>query len=104
MRKRKASRRDSRKNADMERSLSDDRMAKRKSATFDAQVSLRIDHYRLRLADPDGLSAKAAIDGLVHCGVLRDDSAEEIKEIRHFQHKVAKASLERTIITIEAID
>lgn len=78
-------------------------MAASKSATFNSQVSLRIHHYRSRLADPDGLSAKAAIDGLVHCGILRDDSAKEISEVRHVQHKVKNAEEEKTVIEIESV-
>ena len=93
-------RRHPRKNADLERTARHEPVATRQGPAFRAPVSLRFDHFRCRLADPDGLSAKAAIDGLVHCGILRDDSAKEITEIRHFQHKVAKPSDEKTIITI----
>lgn len=84
----------------MELPLGNEPMAAGKGPSFDAPVSLRIDHYRCRLADPDGLSAKAAIDGLVHCRVLLDDSAKEIVEIRHFQHKVNNPAEERTEIRI----
>lgn len=92
------------KDADVERTAGDESVHARKGPTFDAQVSIRVDHYRLRLADPDGLSCKAAIDGLVHCGVLRDDSAQEISEIRHVQHKVKNAEEERTVITITEVE
>ena len=93
-------RRDTRKNAHVECTASNEPLATGEGPAFDAPVSLRITHHRCRLADPDGLSAKAAIDGLVHCGVLRDDSAKEITEIRHFQVKVKNAEEEKTVIEI----
>jgi hypothetical protein len=91
------------KDANVELPAGYESLATCKGAPFDAQVDLRVDHYRIRLADPDGLSAKAAIDGLVHCGLLRDDSAKEIREVRHFQYKVKNAEEERTEITITEV-
>jgi hypothetical protein len=55
---------------------------------------------RHRLTDPSGASDKACIDGLVRAGILRDDSAEYVKEVTHSQEKVAKNQPEETIITI----
>ena len=69
-------------------------------ARFDSPVSIRVDHYRTRLCDYDNLNAKAAIDGIVHCGILSDDGPGQVKEVRHFQHKVSKPEDERTEITI----
>lgn len=89
--------------ADMERTASDESFHAGKGAAFNAPVGIRVTHYRCRLADPDGLSIKAALDGIVHCGLLPDDSAKEITEIRHFQHKVKNAEDERTEIEIEAV-
>ncbi len=66
------------------------------------QVRLRIDTYRTRLADADGISAKAIIDGLVHCGILRDDTTKEIKEpVEIYQHKVKCEDEERTEVRIK---
>jgi len=50
------------------------------------------------LADCDGISAKAAIDGIVKAGILRADTAQAIKEITYSQEKTTGA--ERTEITI----
>ena len=91
------------KNADLERSFGDEPLSPCKGQAFTASVSIAVHHYRCRLADPDGLSIKAALDGIVHCGLLRDDSAKEITEIRHFQHKVKNADEERTVITITEV-
>ena len=95
--------RDSGKDADVELLIGNEPLATGKGPTFDSLVSIRIDHYRCRLADPRGISEKAAIDGLVNCGILRDDSTKEIAEIRDFQHKVKNADEERTEITITEI-
>lgn len=59
--------------------------------------------YRHRLADADGISAKAAIDGLIHAGILRDDSPEFVKEVSYSQVKVSGKEMERTEIQIEAL-
>ena len=54
---------------------------------FDTPVRLVCTSHRKRLADPDGISYKAFIDGIVKAGILEDDSAKHIKEIRCFQEK-----------------
>ena len=46
----------------------------------------------------DGISVKAAIDGLVEAGVLADDSPEQVAEIVHRQ---IKGRPEETKIVIE---
>jgi len=51
---------------------------------------------RKRLADIDGISAKAVIDGLIHAGLLVDDSAAFIKSIRFTQEK---GKVEKTTLT-----
>lgn len=71
---------------------------------FDSPVCISVYHYRHRLCDPDGASVKAAIDGIVHTGVLRDDSCKEIQEIRHKQIKIPKSEKEKTVFRIEAVD
>ena len=68
---------------------------------FDSPVCLTIHNYRHRLVDPDGISAKAAIDGIVKAGILIDDSPEQIKEIRFTQTKIKTKENEHTEIIIE---
>ena len=70
------------------------------AATFTAPVRVTFYHTRKRLADIDGLSGKAAIDGLVEAGILTDDSAKQIAEVRHCQ---SKGRVESTRIVIEEI-
>ena len=48
---------------------------------MDKAVCLRITQRCKRPPDPDGIDAKAAIDGIVEAGLLRDDSSKEIAEV-----------------------
>ena len=65
---------------------------------FDSLVSIRVTSYRARRHDPDGVSVKAVLDGIVRLGLLRDDSTKQVKEIT-FESKKSKE--ERTIIEID---
>jgi Holliday junction resolvase RusA-like endonuclease len=58
---------------------------------------IRVHSKRKRLADPDGLSIKAVLDGLTKAGVFADDNAKRIKEVRFTQEQ---SSVEETIIEI----
>jgi hypothetical protein len=92
------------KDANVERVTGDEPLAARKGAAFDTQVSIRIISYRSTLADPDGISGKAAVDGLIHSGILRNDSHKEVASYRaDEQHKVKNKEDERTEIEIEAV-
>lgn len=90
--------------ANMERNTGDESLGASKGSAFNSRVSVRIVSYRSRLADPDNISGKAALDGCVHCGILRDDSTKEIASYRaDEQIKVKNASEEKTEIVIEEI-
>ena len=52
---------------------------------------------RNRLADIDGLSGKAILDGIVLAGILPDDSPEYVSEVSHSQ---SKGAAEKTIVKI----
>lgn len=71
-------------------------------SSFDTPVRIAVVSYRTRLADADGVSAKAAIDGLVHAGIIRDDSPAYVTEVTYRQVKVKNKSEEKTILEIEA--
>jgi hypothetical protein len=86
--------------ADVELSVSGQSVQTCQGAAFDSRVDIEIVSYRSRLADADGISGKAAIDGLVAAGILRDDSAKEVREVRYRQVKVKNASDEKTEIVI----
>jgi hypothetical protein len=90
--------------ANMECTTGNESVQESQGPSFDSQVSIRIDHFRVRLADPGGISEKAAIDGVVNRGILRDDSTKEIAEpIVNHQHKVKNAEDEKTVITITEV-
>ena len=76
-------------------------MAKKKVARLDTCCRLHVHSRRYRLADADGLSAKAVIDGIVQAGLLKDDSTKYVKSVTYSQEKITKKETEETIITIE---
>lgn len=73
-------------------------MGAQEATGCDSRCSIHVRSIRSRLADPDGICAKAAIDGLQRCGILQDDSAKHVKEVTYSQEK---GEPEKTIITLE---
>lgn len=63
------------------------------------RVHLRIVATRKRLCDPDNLSPKWLVDCLRYCGVIRNDTPEDIT-LEVAQRKAAKGEAEHTEITI----
>lgn len=74
-------------------------LAKKKAAGHAAPCRIHVHSLRNRLADIDGISAKAAIDGIVHAGILDDDSPEFLQSVSYSQEKTK--GREETRITIE---
>ena len=72
-----------------------------KVAGYDSPCRITIHSVRNRLADPDGISGKAVIDGLVHSAILSDDSAKQVTEVAYSQQKTGKGEGEKTIVTLE---
>lgn len=65
------------------------------------QCRLHIHSKRRRLVDSDGISTKAAIDSLVHAGLLEDDGPTFVDtSISFSQEKVSKDEIEETIIYV----
>ena len=54
---------------------------------------------RKKLADSDGISGKAMLDGIVDSGLLIDDSPEEVEFVRHTQEKTKEE--EMTVIRVD---
>ena len=73
----------------------------KKDAGRDTPARITITSRRKRQCDVDGISAKAIIDGLVHCGILQDDGPQFVKEIRYKQEKVSSEADEVTVVEIE---
>lgn len=90
--------------ANVESPFRNEAIQQEEAATFTSPHYLRIHSKRKRLVDGDGVSAKGAIDGIVHSGILPDDSPifidVEKEGIRSTQEKIQKGEAEETIIEI----
>lgn len=64
---------------------------------FTSPVDIHVHSIRRRLADPDGISAKAVIDSLVRERILEDDSPKYVRQVTYSQEKGVE---DKTIITI----
>jgi len=69
---------------------------------FDKRVILTITHYRKRKCDTDAPLVKYLLDSIVSAGILKDDSTDEIKEIRHKFIKTKEE--EKTVVQIRECD
>lgn len=94
---------DSGKAANLERTASHEPVATCEGSRFTAPINVLVHSYRTRLADPDGVSAKYVIDACVHFGLISDDSAKQINEVRYVQTKVKNKTEEKTVVTLEEV-
>jgi len=74
-----------------------------KGSAFSTQVDILVVSYRSRESDPDGVCAKAAIDGLVHCGILANDTSKEVRQVAYRTVRVASEREEKTEIIIQSV-
>ena len=81
----------------LESDAGDAALSANEAPTFNSRVHIRVISYRRRNHDPDGLSVKAALDGLVALGILADDSSKQVASVS-FESRKEKD--ERTIIEI----
>lgn len=89
--------------SNLERNLGNESVGAKRPTAFDSPVCITVVSYRTVLADADGVSAKAAIDGLVMAGIIEDDTTVFVHEVRYKQVKVATKEQEETILEIEAV-
>lgn len=85
--------------SDMEQGDSNASLGEKKAKRCDSRINIHIHSIRKRLVDPDGVSAKAVIDGIVKAGLLPDDSSEFVNQVSYSQEKGKE---EETIITLYA--
>jgi len=85
---------------DLESPTSLQPVAAKENPRYGSPCRIHVHSIRKRLTDADGISGKAAIDGIVHSGILEDDSPQFVKEVSYSQEK---GKPEKTIITIEEI-
>ena len=88
----------------VERNTRNESLGESKPTAFDSLVRITVYSYRTILADADGISAKAAIDGLVHAGVIADDSTKYVDEVRYRQIKVETLEEEKTVLEIVSVE
>lgn len=86
--------------ADLEPHTGNAPVAEETAPRFTSPVNIRVISYRKANHDPDGISVKAVLDGIVRAGILTDDSAKQVKQIT-FESKKSKE--ESTIIEIESV-
>lgn len=68
------------------------------------RVAITFIVYRHKLIDPDNNYSKHFTDGIVESGLLRNDTASEIEEIRYRQVKIPEWEQERTVIELTPAD
>lgn len=79
----------------LEQVARDESLAEGECSPLDTPCHIHIHSKRKRLADADGVSGKAAIDSLVHAGLLEDDGPKIVTGVSYSQEK---SSEEETII------
>jgi Holliday junction resolvase RusA-like endonuclease len=85
--------------ADVEPDISDASLGTKKTKGLDTRCRIHLHSKRKRLADPDGISGKAVLDGLVHAGILPDDSAKQIESVTFSQEKTKGPEVTEITIT-----
>jgi Holliday junction resolvase RusA-like endonuclease len=90
--------------ANMEQNTSDEPLGEEKAQGLDTRLNITVISYRKRKHDPDGVSCKAVLDGLVRAGLLQDDSTEEIKKVTFESRICEKGQKEGTIIELDRGD
>ena len=85
--------------ADLEPDIGDAPLEPKETKGLDSPVCIHIHSLRKRLADIDGISGKAAIDGLVNAGLLLSDSPKHVKEVTYSQEKTKGPEITEITIT-----
>lgn len=83
----------------LEPGFSDAPLGEKKTTGSDPPIRIHFHSLRHRLADSDGISGKAAIDGMVKAGILKDDSAKYVKSVTHSQEKTKGPEVTEVTIT-----
>ena len=84
--------------ADLEPVTCDAALPAEETPRFIAPVNIRVISYRKLNHDPDGVSVKAVLDGVVALGILADDSARQVTSIT-FESRQSRD--QRTVIKID---
>lgn len=87
----------------MEQNTGDAPVAEKNVEGFNSLVNIAVTSYRRRKHDPDGISVKAVLDGLVRRKILLDDSTSEVNKVSLQSIIIKKDEEERTIIEITEV-
>ena len=83
--------------ANLEQIVRDESVGKEEHTPLASPCCIHVHSKRNYLADADGISAKAVIDGIVHSGLLQDDGPKDVSRVTFSQEK---SKDEETIIII----
>ncbi len=84
--------------SNMESDIGNALLGSKKVTRFNIPIHIHIHSIRRELADTDGISSKALLDGFVKANVLSNDTTKEIKSITYSQEQTN--SDEKTIVEI----
>ena len=84
----------------MEQNISNASLVTEKTSGLDSRFNITVTSYRKRTHDPDGVSVKAVLDGLVQRRILPDDSTKYVKQVTFKSIICKKGEEEKTIIEI----
>ncbi len=87
--------------ADLESNPSHAPVAEKETEGLDTRVDITVTSYRKRIHDPDGISVKASLDGIVRAGLLPDDSTKEVRQVTFKSIICKKDEAEKTVIEIK---
>ena len=85
--------------SDLEPTACDGMEETQKGTAPDSRARIHFHSRTNRLADSDGRSVKAAVDGLVKAGIIGGDSPEFVSSVTQSQERVEGP--EETVVTIE---
>jgi len=91
---------DSTTDANVEPAFGDAPQGQNQAPRISTPCRVHFHHVRGRLADIDGISGKAVLDGVVCAGILADDSTQQVTEVTHSQTK-GKPEVTRITLTWE---
>lgn len=83
----------------MESNLGNESVGAESPTRLDTPCRIHLRSLRRRLADPDGISGKALIDGLQHAGLFSNDSSREIESVTYSQEKTTGEEITEITIT-----
>jgi hypothetical protein len=77
----------------------------REGYAISERVDIEVYSYRVNTCDTEGPSVKAALDRIVDCRVIKDDSAKEVRSVRFWSaEKAEDFASQKTVIKIRVVE